>query len=236
MTQVDEQYFGERAVSCGFEAVEHIFEIIKGGTDKPLGYIGGSYAAWMRGWWGIDGDFMPGDVDVFATSVQAAAEIVKRLLAYVWPQEDHVYWLERQNRVAVSLASNVAEHLPVQVIIPPPTWVDFPADILNSFDFDISSAVLMTPETLLAHMNTGCREGKILRIGEPLRTLQRIIKYQNRGVVFSDWEVLKVLKAWDAASPERKKAVEREALDALAAARVDTDQWRYEEDDYWSGE
>jgi hypothetical protein len=105
-------------------------------------------------------------------------------------------------------AARAAGLLPVQIVKPREDWRSFPRDFLDSFDQDVCRAVLLGPKVgILADENVGLRRAKLLAINHPLRALKRVMKYHAKGVEYADWELIKLFKAWDAASPERKAEI-----------------------------
>lgn len=216
-----ERFWVTLPVLRGWRHVRDYYRLSQG-----LGYIGGSYAAFMAS--NVNRKFYPSDVDIFATSPENAAEIeirLRRTYACAW----------EVTPIATTFFPG-GKNLPVQVVKPHPDWHNFPNDILNSFDFDVSRAVLVRHDRILADQNIGLTEAKILGMSDPLRTLQRTIKYGQKGVSFPTWELIKLFKCWDELT-----AVKR----AEILARVDAEKMEnsvaehytdFVEDDYWEGE
>jgi len=211
----------------GIETIENILSIIDG-----RGYIAGSYAAFVAS----PKPILPNDIDIFAMSEDAAWSIVTDL-------KKVGLYLTNTSNVAYTLTPLNTKPLPVQVVKPHPDWRNFPDDIIESFDLTVSRALLLSPTEVAVDsdivLNPG--KGKIIRINDPLRTLKRVIKYQARGIVFPDWELMKLFSAWDAMTPEKKQA----AIEAILPMAVDDEPhedyedygygW-YEEDDWFEGE
>ena len=208
----------------GFEAIQPLWEIVQG-----KGFIAGSYAAYMVGGF----EFTPGDVDVFATSGENADSIFWGCSEYLGL--DYV----GRSSIARNLLplSTSKIQLPVQIISPNPTWVNFPDDIVQSFDMDVCRAILISPAELMCDENIGLGKAKFLKINDPLRSLKRALKYHKRGFDFDDWELIKLLQAWDQLDADRKSSV-------ISTARTECFEGEYEGDDdydddndneYWGG-
>jgi hypothetical protein len=187
-------YWDQFKVVRGFDTVQDIYNIIAG-----RGFIAGSYAAFMAT--PHDTPILPNDVDIFATSNEnalAIAEALSEKFQVPYTSNELVYSIENPSG---------GPAMPIQVVKPHPEWKDFPQDILNSFDMDISRAVLVGPEVVLADYNVGFLTGKLLRIANPLRSLKRVMKYHARGVEFKDGELIKLFLAWQQMSDERREEV-----------------------------
>lgn len=221
------EYCQEFNVRRGFALVKDIFAIIDG-----RGYIAGSYAAYMAS--PASKPIQPGDVDIFATSDDNALYINNALCIK--------YHVNPSFNGLVYSISNTGNRLalPVQVVNPNPEWRIFPDDIINSFDMDISRALLLSPNSVLADVNVGQPSGKLLRIASPLRSLKRVMKYHKRGVQFEDSELVKLFLAWQQLSEERRA----EILSPIKAQGEGSDNsdndgreyaW-FDEDDYFEGE
>jgi hypothetical protein len=230
-------YISEYPVQRGFSTVSAIYDLVAG-----RGFIGGSYAAFMVAPMSdrrVNGramfaPFLPNDIDVFATSGDAARAIANDLydcMGMTWDIETDV---------AYSMTPQGDEPaLPVQVVKPHPDWKKFPEDILQSFDMDVCRAVLISPNTILADQNAGADLGKLLRINHPLRSLKRVLKYHARGVSFNEWELLKVFRAWDQMKPEDKQALidAHDPQNKLGSSSYDGDPYDwYDDDDWFEGE
>lgn len=204
----------------GFTAIEKIFPIVSG-----RGYIGGSYAAFMA--YLGDNPVLPNDLDIFARSERDA----KRMARFFGDR------FADENEVAISISRpRGLPDLPIQIIKPNPKWANFPDDILNDFDFDICRAVLIDKDTILADERVGFHDGKILRVNNPLRSLKRVLKYHDRGVEFSDHELLKLFQAWSQLPAERQQEEIERARKAEEPIELDSGFWGYEEDDWFEGE
>lgn len=213
----------------GFESVDRIFQRIKG-----LGYISGSYAAFMAA--PIMTPILPNDVDVFAISDKAAETIQMRLVA----REN--WYTTGASKVAFTMAHK-RHDFTVQIVKPHPDWKIFPDDYMGAFDMDVCRAVLLTPDTVLADKNVGDLQAKLLLINDPLRSLKRVMKYNARGVQLKDSELIKLFLAWDMATPERKAQItaiaQQQADDpeeVIDVRQGGSDGWDYDEDDYYNGE
>lgn len=207
-------------VRRGFTAIEKIYPIVEG-----RGWIGGSYAAFMA--YPGDNPIIPNDLDIFARSEYDAKSMARRLRTNSWFAED-------ENEVSISLSRiKQLPDLKVQIIKPSPRWKNFPADILNDFDFDICRAVLVSPCSILADEHVGFHYGKILRVNNPLRSLKRVIKYAARGVDFNDHELLKLFQAWSQLPAERQQEAIETARKALEPPHMDSGFWEFDEDDDW---
>lgn len=236
------QYIETVSVKRGQEIVSHLWEHIDG-----LGYISGSFAAYAVA--PDDGHIVyPGDIDIFAISDEAASVISHRLAAIGY------FWLA-ENAIANTLAWSIRVKMPaqfgfddqvgldVQVIKPHPDWSNFPNDIIASFDLDICRALLINRDIGLADRSVGLMHARILRVNDPLKTLNRIIKYANRGVVFSNHELIKVFQAWSLWSDEKRSQAIKVNMPDLEefgeSITLDVEEeyggW-YDEDDWFNGE
>jgi len=214
------EYWEKLEVRRGLDTAQPVFDAI--GRD---GWIAGSYAAFMACI--NDQPILPNDIDIFAKTSKGAARIANRLIKRL--KIDPVFGVD-VNATAWSLRPDGC--MPVQVVKPNPNWKSFPDDILNSFDLDISRALLVSPTTVLADYHVGWHEGKIIRVNDPLRTLKRVIKYAARGVAFDDHELLKVFQAWDQVSAERKEHMIQQA----EPQEMPDYSWYIDNDDYFEGE
>jgi hypothetical protein len=223
------------------------FPVLRGETiaqqvDEAIGLdgiIAGSYAAFMCS--PNDLPRLPGDLDIFAYSVDGWHRIAKRLVEQGQDRPDGFRtYSEVSERVY-----RVYEHpsgIDIQIMQPNPKWEKWPEDCLNDFDLDVCRAALVAPHVVLADENIGQPNGKVLRINDPLRTLRRLAKYMAGGVQFLDHEVLKVFRAWEALTEERRsEIVEKARADAWRLNRADREEegqvdsgWA--EDDFFDGE
>lgn len=196
-------------------------------ASKVYGYIAGSYAAFMACC--TDDPILPNDVDVFAVSKAGADIIVRDLTSGLG------FRYVGDNEVCTSLTRG---DMTAQIINPNPEWKDFPGDLLNSFDLDVCRAVLVSETTVLADAHIGWRQGKILRTRNPLRSLKRVLKYHERGVEFSDHELLKLFRAWDQVTAERKAELIQLAHDEEFPPFSEPQEYdvAWDEDDYYEGE
>jgi hypothetical protein len=216
---------------------EHITELptFRGhAVTQPLyrllngrGFIGGSYAGWTVS--PYPKQFVPNDIDIFMRSEADALSFREEL-------RGEGYWLRQESAIAFTMTHYEKKKKDIQIIKPSPEWSSFPGDVIESFDLDVCRAILIKPRLCLADYNAGSLCGKVLRVNNPLRTLKRILKYQQRGVGFNDHELLKVFQAWEAASDERKQNWLEEAADALSTFDANSDGWDYTPDDWWDGE
>lgn len=220
--EVTERYWQETPIVRGWKEATPYFRASQG-----MGYIGGSFAAWMSA--PIE-HWQPTDIDIFAVSDNAAALIQQK----IWHRYPCVVV---DNGYSYTIEFDNPRKRKVQVIRPHPDWQKFPDDILNSFDFSVCRAVLINPTTILADVDAGGIHGKVLRLGDPVRSLERLIKYGVRGVQFRQWEMLKLFRAWSEMPDERRTAITEAVRDTEFPAREDIlDRYLFDEDDYWDGE
>lgn len=219
-----EQYQGkqspwihEMSTKRGRKVVQPLLEIIQG-----KGYVAGSFAAWMATY---EEHYKPGDIDVFAVSL-AAADDIRNELCRLWEMP-----FSRNEMVTSHDPSPKTPDgmLAIQVVEPHPSWTTYPDDILNSFDLTLCKAVLLNRETVLAHIEAGCPNGRFVAINSPMKAMKRMLKYHKRGVSFEDWELLKILKAWDAMTPEQKQML----IDFHEPANENDEPMGYEFDEYF---
>lgn len=220
--EVTERYWQETPIVRGWKEATPYFRASQG-----MGYIGGSFAAWMSA--PIE-HWQPDDIDIFAVSDNAAALIQQKL----W----HRYPCQVvDNNYSYTMYFDSPRRRRCQVIRPHPDWQKFPDDILNSFDFSVCRAVLINPTTILADVDAGGVHGKILRLGDPVRSLDRLVKYSKRGVQFRQWEMLKLFRAWSEMTEEHRTAITEAARDAEFGGNTTlNDSFYMDEDDYWAGE
>jgi hypothetical protein len=198
------------------------------------GYIAGSYAAYACN--PLIKPMEPGDIDIFATTDQNAAAVVDTFLGlHCYRDKAGIYFVDAVNDIVTTLRKYTMRGLPIQVIRPSPEWKQFPEDLINSFDLDVCRAVIISPNTVLCDEHAGWDQGKVLRVNNPLRTFKRILKYNARGVEFSDHELLKVFRAWDEMPAEKKEGWIKEAADAEFAPEF-FDSSFTDEDDWFEGE
>lgn len=222
MSDIDQvnEYWVSRPIYNGKEQIEQLLTFING-----RGYIAGSFAAWACSY--MDQCWLPNDIDIFATTDEHAASMVDEL------NRGSQYWEYERNDLVTTFKAECEPNLGIQIIKPSPAWKTLPDDIINSFDLGVSRAVIIAPNTAICDTSAGTFYGKVLRINNPLRTMKRIAKYTARGVEFSDHELLKVFRAWDATDPERKA---RWIQDAAAILEQAESSDFLDEDDYYDGE
>lgn len=214
-------------VRRGFDSVRKIYNDV---LYPNKGYIAGSYAAFMAT--RHDTPVLPNDIDIFATSNEHAYQIMHDLY-------DGPFSVD-ENEVAITITRGKGQ-MQIQIVKPHPEWKHFPVDIINSFDLDISRALLLSPSMVLADKNVGYSDGKLLRINNPLKSLKRVMKYAARGIEFNDHELYKLFAAWDQVKPEKKKELLEEAHQATLPRDYPCYAWGYDydfydEDDYFDGE
>lgn len=210
------------------DTIRDIYNVIAG-----RGYIAGSYAAYMVA---PAAAFQPNDIDIFATTLDNAGALVtdleKRFGLFRAAETDVAYTLQRWDGATLDTT-----FLPLQIVKPHPDWQTFPDDIINSFDMDICRAMLISEDCILADENAGKGVGKLLRINNPLRSLKRVLKYHQRGVQFSEWELLKLFQAWQQVSDEDKAALLDRHNPNIGADYVPGDGYGwYDDDDWFEGE
>lgn len=214
------------AVRRGFEQIESVYNLIR--ETGHIGYIAGSYAAYMAAPEGSH-IIQPNDVDIFCRSEEDYRNLSLALT-------EKGMRLTERSMIADTLKPARSDpfcNLALQIIKPHPDWKLFPRDIVNSFDFSVSRAVLMSKEHVEGDPEIGYQNARILRLSDPLRSLKRVVKYAQRGVQFDDWELHKLFLAYGQMSEERKKKM----AESVEATRIedDYDVW-YDEDDYFEGE
>jgi len=199
---------------------------------EQLGYIAGSFAASCINYRAA----RPNDIDIFAVSNEAAEKIVANCMV-----DPLVRCISRSdNGLVISMTRLGA--IPIQVVRPNPAWHQFPTDILNSFDMTVCRAIVVDRVTVLGDEKAGGEVGKFLRINNPLRSMQRMMKYHRRGVAFSEWELLKLFRAWEDLGPDRKQNLISNAEQAERLAQGEEQQpssepdYTLDNDDYWEGE
>lgn len=218
-----ETYYTDFQVQRGWRDIEPLYNLIVG-----RGFIAGSYAAYMAAPGGSH-VITPGDIDVFCVSEEAYQSLY----------EEPVFKLINMTPIAATVRAPLLTDMDIQLIRPHPSWTDFPGDIVQSFDLTISRAVLVNPGCVIGDLALGSREGKILRVNNPLKVLQRIEKYARRGVSFNAWELAKVLRAFEAMPASDRWTMLDQVQNPDAPERVFSGDpygdW-YDEDDWWAGE
>jgi hypothetical protein len=220
------EHWTELPVHRGFDEVKDVYDMLCG-----RGFIAGSYAAYMAA---PDTNITPNDIDVFAVSNEAAESLANLI------HDTQGIGALVANGVAYTITRSLSRK-DVQIVKPSPDWKVFPDDIINSFDMNVCRAVLISPDKLLGDVDAGTTHGKLLRMHNPLRTLKRVMKYSQRGVDFTDHEILKVFRAWEEISAERKAEIldlaHAEAFPETVEFDYNSDiEYWYEEDEYWEGE
>lgn len=235
-------YWTEYPVLRGNDTIDDLWPIIEG-----RGYLAGSFAAWMCS--RLERPWLPNDIDIFATSMPHARDIVRALCQSDWATCSltnvqniaamlrHTACVITENDTAISVHRR--DGLTVQVVKPSPKWKDWPSDLLDSFDMDVCRAILVGPRIVMADVNAGGDTAKILRTNNPLRTLKRVTKYQARGITFLDHELLKLFRAWDAIPQMTKDdwieraARERPDVGVYEGDDDDTEPYNFHDDDDW---
>ena len=188
------QFYAVSTVKRMTEQASRLIDLI-----GARGFIGGSFAAWATSY---NPSIEPNDIDIFAVSPEDARVIAGEISSF---PNGYLPYIGNDVAYSISHSSAFPENRSVQVIIPRPEWTVFPRDFLLSFDLDICSAVILSHTHTLAHMNAALDEAKILRMNNPLRTLRRVLKYSDRGVMFSDHELLKIFRFWSELPEARQK-------------------------------
>jgi hypothetical protein len=231
VSDLDGQYWRDYPILRGRRELLPVLKIV---GDR--GFIAGSFAAYVAA--PVLKPMRPNDIDIFATTDENAEQIANELLIGRFDTYE-------VNELSYTLGP-CSRRRGVQVIKPNPAWQKWPNDMLMSFDFDVSRAVVTCPTRVIADINIGNLDGKVLRVNNPLRSLKRAMKYHARGVEFTDRELHKLFLAWDQLSATRKaeiaegitraeKAIadeEERRMQAMASATAD---W-YSDDDYFEGE
>lgn len=192
-----------------------------------LGWVAGSYAAWMAN--PDENAPLPNDIDVFAASDNGAELIAVKM-------RKKFDCMTSDNGMVITCEYRY-KRKPVQVIRPHPDWKKFPDDILHSFDFTACRALMLDHKSILVDYDWQDTDARILRIADPVKTMQRVIKYAQRGVKFDAWELLKILRAWSEMSEERREAIYNRIADERFPSDGPGENYPYvDEDDYWDAE
>lgn len=184
-------YIYETDVLRGHDEIRGIYEMLN--ERETRGYIAGSYAAWMQS---TVEHWQPNDIDIFATSESNWQTVSDQIEAMGYT------WLSYGDIVREFMAEGKKN---VQIIKPAHDWKEFPIDVLNSFDITAAKSILVCATKTWSHVHAGGNEGKLLRINDPLRTLQRVMKYHKRGVHFDNTELAKLFFAWEEMNEEQKR-------------------------------
>lgn len=107
---------------------------------------------------------------------------------------------------------------------------------MDSFDFTLSRAVIIEDRRIICDNDVGDMWIKIIRIRSPLKTMKRVLKYTERGAKVDDWELLKVMRAWQEMPKDRQEEILAEAeLERLNSMPGESD-YLWDANDYWEGE
>jgi hypothetical protein len=202
----------------GFTEIENIYQ----SANKRHAFIGGSYAAYMAT--PVNGHIVtPNDVDIFASSNRSFNNMCIDLLKQGFTHHT-------TNDVVNSFSRC---GLDVQLIRPNPKWQDFPDDILNDFDLNVSRAILTSETEVYGDIEIGSETGRVLMITNPIKSMMRILKYHKRGIQFDEHEILKLFKVWmqldETKRQEYIKRYERQI-------EIESTDYDYYDDDYFDGE
>lgn len=213
----DAQYYWQLPVRRGQDEIANIFKAIDGRA-----WIAGSFAAYMCA--AVSTPIEPADIDIFVSPAADYDAVVKDVCdVLVRPTLTDV------NDLVTTYGQR--DGRPVQIVKGNPGWGIMPWHCLASFDLDVCRACLTSLDYVSCHVNAGDPyHGKILQINNPLKTLKRVVKYNARGVQFEDSELVKILKAWEAMTPERRKTI----MDEIEAESA-TD-FAYYDDEYYDAE
>lgn len=196
-------------------------------VTRGLGWVAGSYAAWMAN--SAESAPLPNDIDVFAASDSGAELIAVKM-------RKKFDCMTSDNGMVITCEYRY-KRKPVQVIRPHPDWKKFPDDILHSFDFACCRALMVDHKEILVDFDYWLQDTKILRIADPVKTMQRVIKYAKRGIMFDPWELLKILRAWSDISEERRQEIFNQIADVRFPSDEPGENYPYiDEDDYWDAE
>lgn len=177
----------------GEDIIDKIYPMVAG-----LGHIAGSFATWCARW--NEDQFKYNDVDIFAKSKADYETLMSRIC--------NAGWYPALGGLNVQRFIKPGSKLPeIQVINPPVEWKTFPYDVLNSFDLSHSRALLVSSTEVLADCDIQHNELRVLRINDPVRTLQRITKYAGKGIGCPELEYLKVLEAYHKIDDEKKSEI-----------------------------
>lgn len=215
----------------GWDEVSDLFELING-----RGWIAGSFAAWMCS--PVDTLILPNDIDIFASTPDNAWAITQDICKardWIWDVSPIAYTLT-PNPLWLWDSGKQDNRKTIQVIVTNPAWMKLdpaggntllPASIstiLNSFDLDICRAALCEPELIIGDAQAGKLQARIMNVQNPVKNVERIIKYAKRGVKFESGELVKLFIAFDKLlPPDKERAIGR------YATRTGTDNsWNFE--------
>lgn len=221
----DAQYYWNLPVQRGLAEVSPIFEVLDGRA-----WIGGSFAAFMVST--FQTPIEPADIDIFVDPL-ADYDAVRGDVRAALRELGGFPWIADQNEIVETIAHQKGR--PVQIVRGSPAWSIMPWDCLASFDLDVCRAMLVSPDRVICHVNAGDPyNGKILGINNSVKTMERVIKYAKRGVNFPGMELIKILKAWEATSPERRAEIIKQI--ELREAPYDPSYDVYSDEDYYDAE
>lgn len=192
------------------------------------GVIAGSFASYIA--CRTDREFRPRDIDIFCTHDTGYNNVIDAFGAAGLSN----FGLT----TTLALFRMVDCAYPIQLINADERWQDFRWELMNSFDFTVSRAVVFDGDRIVADEDFDNEWCKVLRIHDPMRTLKRAVKYMQRGIQFPDHELYKILTAWHQMNPERKERFldaalsEYLALGVFKQAEPEPDYSFFDDDDF----
>lgn len=190
----------------GWEELSPLYTLI-----GQRGIIAGGFAAYAGS--PHDDPILPGDIDIFAISNEAAWDITVELCKAR-------NWTYTMSPIAYTIQPSLVRpntsgfERPVQVVMPDPKWKlsDYAlrfqqAIILESFDFDICRGCVLDKDTVLGDPRMGQRQASIRVIRDPVMSMRRVLKYMRKGVEFRNEELFKLIWSYHTMRPNEQMVI-----------------------------
>lgn len=219
MPQVPNQY--RKIVPQRGHEIENLLRKFQ--IAEIFSYIAGGYARWMIS--PKSRPPSPGDIDFYFQDFSSFSK-AKQLLT------DEGCLLQKESHNALTFAPyNIGVGNRVQLIKTVGDRYGDIFEILNHFDLSVCQAAV-TIDSETNHMQGyGSRkffdtEGddrlRIIKIGNPMSTMIRCMKYARHGYSIGPKQLVKILNVWDAMSPEMRAAT-REMISTETSTSLESD-------------
>lgn len=188
------------ANNTGSIAVDHLNRIISAG-----GVIAGGFARYCCS---TARDVAPAsDIDVYAISMSAFDGLTTLLdsMCGSFTKETGISYNWTGDFLSLQLIKPVEEGNLVTV--------GDPETIMSTYDFTVCKAAIISSTLCLVDERFSVDEAKkflrIRKMGNPLSTLNRVIKYTKKGYSTNNFQLMKILKEWDAHKESFKSDLEQ---------------------------
>lgn len=171
-------------------------------------YICGGYARYAAS--SVDKPVTPSDIDIFCRD-QKAFDALERGLERLFPEVE-----VRESKFAMNFHTHKQFKYPIQLIKPKDNGVihNFGKvyDVLDTFDFSIARAAILSPTSVLLHSHFERDENfGLLRIlapiQNPFRIMLRVSKYASKGYTLPPLEIIRLFAAWENYTPEYRETL-----------------------------